>query len=112
MPPKPETEKIDSSVQRKIEQDTKTATKVVAEPVPMWIFIAKKAEIESGKAIVSDLGGPKVAVFNVDGIYHVLSNECGHQGGPLGEGKLEGFSVVCPAARIREFTFTSGSDAV
>jgi predicted Zn-dependent protease len=23
-----------------------------------------------------------------------------------------GFSVVCPAARIREFTFTSGSDAV
>ena len=23
-----------------------------------------------------------------------------------------GFSIVCPAARIREFTFTSGSDAV
>ena len=23
-----------------------------------------------------------------------------------------GFSVVCPAARLREFTFTSGSDAV
>ena len=23
-----------------------------------------------------------------------------------------GFSVVCPGARLREFTFTSGSDAV
>jgi len=63
---------------------------------PMWIHLGKKAEVEVGKVIVVDLGGPKVAVFNVDGLYHVISNECGHQGGPLGEGKLEGFSVVCP----------------
>jgi nitrite reductase/ring-hydroxylating ferredoxin subunit len=62
----------------------------------MWMLLGKKAEIEVGKALVVDLGGPKVAVFNVDGIFHVISNECGHQGGPLGEGKLEGFSVVCP----------------
>jgi nitrite reductase/ring-hydroxylating ferredoxin subunit len=83
-------------VQRKIEQDTKTATKIVSDQPPFWIFVGKKAEIEMGKAIVADLGGPKVAVFNVDGVFHVLSNECGHQGGPLGEGKLEGFSVTCP----------------
>jgi nitrite reductase/ring-hydroxylating ferredoxin subunit len=108
MPAKPETEKIDSSVQRKIEQDTKTATKVVSDPIPMWIFVAKKAEIEAGKAIVSDLGGPKVAVFNVDGVYHVISNECGHQGGPLGEGKLEGFSVVCPWHQWK-FDVTTGN---
>jgi len=108
MPPKAETEKIDPGVQRKIEQDTKTATRVVADPVPMWIFVAKKAEIEAGKAIVSDLGGPKVAVFNVDGIYHVISNECGHQGGPLGEGKLEGFSVVCPWHQWK-FDVTTGN---
>jgi cell fate regulator YaaT (PSP1 superfamily)/nitrite reductase/ring-hydroxylating ferredoxin subunit len=107
-PPKPETSKIDSAVQRKIEQDTKTATKVVSEQAPFWIFVGKKAEIEQGKAIVADLGGPKVAVFNVDGIYHVLSNECGHQGGPLGEGKLEGFSVVCPWHQWK-FDVTTGN---
>ena len=95
-PPKPETTRLDPAVQRKIEDDTKTQTKVVSDPVPMWIFVAKKAEIEQGKAIVADLGGPKIAVFNVDGIFHGISNECGHQGGPLGEGKLEGFSVTCP----------------
>jgi len=108
MPPKPETEKIDANVQRKIEQDTKTATKVVADPVAMWIYIAKKSEIEPGKALVSDLGGPKVAIFNVDGIFHVMSNECGHQGGPLGEGKLEGFSVVCPWHQWK-FDVTTGN---
>ncbi|HVE41395.1 MAG TPA: regulatory iron-sulfur-containing complex subunit RicT, partial [Planctomycetota bacterium] len=95
-PPKPETAKMDPAVQRKIEQDTKTQTKVVSDPIPMWIFLAKKAEIEPGKALVADLGGPKLAVFNVDGIFHAISNECGHQGGPLGEGKLEGFAVTCP----------------
>ena len=94
--PKSETTKIEPTVQRKIEQDTKTQTRVVSDPIPMWIFVAKKSEIEQGKAIVADLGGPKIAVFNVDGIYHALSNECGHQGGPLGEGKLEGFAVTCP----------------
>jgi cell fate regulator YaaT (PSP1 superfamily)/nitrite reductase/ring-hydroxylating ferredoxin subunit len=107
-PPKPETAKIDPSVQRNIEQDTKVATKVVSEQVPFWISVGKKSEIEQGKAIVADLGGPKVAVFNVDGVYHVLSNECGHQGGPLGEGKLEGFSVVCPWHQWK-FDVTTGN---
>jgi cell fate regulator YaaT (PSP1 superfamily)/nitrite reductase/ring-hydroxylating ferredoxin subunit len=103
-----ETGKIDTAGQRKIEQDTRSGTRAVAEPVPMWVFVAKKAEVELGKAVVSDLGGPKVAVFNVDGIYHVISNECGHQGGPLGEGKLEGFSVVCPWHQWK-FDVTTGN---
>jgi nitrite reductase/ring-hydroxylating ferredoxin subunit len=97
--------------QRKIEQDTRTGTRAVSEPVvmaPMWIQVGKKAEIEIGKAIVVDLGGPKVAVFNVDGVFHVISNECGHQGGPLGEGKLEGFSVVCPWHQWK-FDVTTGN---
>ena len=112
-PPRPqeprraETAKLGTDVQRKIEQDTRTGTRAVAE-VPMWIYLAKKAEIEQGKAIVADLGGPKVAVFNVDGVFHVISNECGHQGGPLGEGKLEGFSVVCPWHQWK-FDVTTGN---
>jgi cell fate regulator YaaT (PSP1 superfamily)/nitrite reductase/ring-hydroxylating ferredoxin subunit len=112
-PPRPqeprrsETGKMPTDVQRKIEQDTRTGTRAVAE-VTMWIYLARKSEIEQGKAIVADLGGPKVAVFNVDGVYHVLSNECGHQGGPLGEGKLEGFSVVCPWHQWK-FDVTTGN---
>jgi nitrite reductase/ring-hydroxylating ferredoxin subunit len=48
-----------------------------------------------------------VAVFNVDGVFHVISNECGHQGGPLGEGKLEGFAVTCPLHQWR-YDVTTG----
>jgi len=107
-PRRPDPQPLGTDVQRRIEQDTRTGTRAVAEPIPMWIYLAKKAEIEQGKALVADLGGPKVAIFNVDGIFHVLSNECGHQGGPLGEGKLEGFSVVCPWHQWK-FDVTTGN---
>jgi cell fate regulator YaaT (PSP1 superfamily)/nitrite reductase/ring-hydroxylating ferredoxin subunit len=89
-----DTQKIDSTVRRRIEQDTKVDLPVVSDG--FWIFVLKTPEVPPGKALVADLGGPKVAVFNVDGRFHVLSNACGHQGGPLGEGTLEGFSVTCP----------------
>lgn len=61
-----------------------------------WMQLGPAAEIAVGAMKVEDLGGPKLALFNVDGVIHAISNECGHQGGPLGEGKLEGFSVTCP----------------
>ena len=65
-------------------------------PVAMWIGALKASEVPPGTSKVTEVGGPKIAVFNVDGVFHAISNECGHQAGPLGEGKLEGFSVTCP----------------
>jgi nitrite reductase/ring-hydroxylating ferredoxin subunit len=41
-------------------------------------------------------GDLEVAVFNVDGKFYVLKNECPHAGGPLGEGFLDGPVVTCP----------------
>ena len=54
--------------------------------------------------VVGTPGGPRIITM----VYHVISNECGHQGGPLGEGKLEGFSVVCPWHQWK-FDVTTGN---
>jgi cell fate regulator YaaT (PSP1 superfamily)/nitrite reductase/ring-hydroxylating ferredoxin subunit len=98
-----DTARFDTSVRREIEEDTKINMPVLTSEAPApraldraWLRLGKAADLPPGASKVEDLGGPKVAVFNVDGVIHVISNECGHQGGPLGEGKLEGFSVVCP----------------
>ena len=40
--------------------------------------------------------GRAFCVANVDGTICVLNGECPHEGGPLGEGTLEGGRVVCP----------------
>jgi len=98
-PPRPEP--------RKVEPAAKPAAAVVPEQAPFWICVGKKGDVAPGQGIVADLGGPKVAVFNVDGVFHVISNECGHQGGPLGEGKLEGFAVTCPLHQWK-FDVTTG----
>jgi cell fate regulator YaaT (PSP1 superfamily)/nitrite reductase/ring-hydroxylating ferredoxin subunit len=94
-PPAPETRTIETAVRRKISEDTKVQTKPLTG-IPMWVATIKTGDVAPGAHTVHELGGPKVAIFNVDGVFHVISNECGHQGGPLGEGKLEGFAVTCP----------------
>ena len=61
-----------------------------------WIRIAKTDEVDVGKGIVVEVKDQCVAVFNVDGAFHVIDNTCLHRGGPVGEGDLEGETVACP----------------
>ncbi|HEY3130408.1 MAG TPA: sigma 54-interacting transcriptional regulator [Acidobacteriota bacterium] len=61
-----------------------------------WIRVAETAKIAPGTSKVVKLLGESVALFNVDGEFHAISNTCPHQGGPLAEGALEGDVVTCP----------------
>jgi nitrite reductase/ring-hydroxylating ferredoxin subunit/multimeric flavodoxin WrbA len=38
----------------------------------------------------------EIAVFNLDGTFHAISNSCIHKGGPLSKGSLDGDIVTCP----------------
>jgi nitrite reductase/ring-hydroxylating ferredoxin subunit/multimeric flavodoxin WrbA len=38
----------------------------------------------------------EIALFNLGGRFYAISNVCIHQGGPLGDGALEGDIVTCP----------------
>jgi nitrite reductase/ring-hydroxylating ferredoxin subunit len=38
----------------------------------------------------------RIVVYNVGGSYFATDERCAHQGGPLGEGLLEGSVVTCP----------------
>lgn len=53
-------------------------------------------EFPEGQGRVVQVGGRRVAVFNVDGELHAIDNACKHKGGPLGEGALIGTTVTCP----------------
>ncbi len=37
-----------------------------------------------------------VALFHVGGKFYAIDDVCTHDGGPLGEGELDGFAVACP----------------
>jgi len=41
-------------------------------------------------------GGKEICIANINGNYSAMDNICLHQGGPLGQGTIEGGKVVCP----------------
>jgi nitrite reductase/ring-hydroxylating ferredoxin subunit len=61
-----------------------------------FVRVAGIDDVKPGHGMVVEVNGKAVAVFNVDGQFHVIDNTCVHRGGPLGEGELEGSVVTCP----------------
>jgi nitrite reductase (NADH) small subunit len=58
--------------------------------------VAQAKDIKPGEVKCVEFGGERVAVFNVDGAFHAISDTCPHAGGPLSEGYVEDGRVVCP----------------
>lgn len=64
-------------------------------------YLCLTSEILEGKSksfSISDEKGLRVdiAVFNINGKYHPISDTCVHKGGPLSQGNLEKEVVTCP----------------
>jgi nitrite reductase/ring-hydroxylating ferredoxin subunit len=60
------------------------------------VKVASISELEVGSCKTVEVNGKVIALFNVGGKVFALDNTCLHQGGPLGEGLLEGEVVTCP----------------
>src|ERR1051326_6801526 len=43
-----------------------------------------------------EVEGENICVVNIEGKYHAIGSICTHEGGPLADGKLEGYEVECP----------------
>jgi 3-phenylpropionate/trans-cinnamate dioxygenase ferredoxin subunit len=52
--------------------------------------VATVAEIPPGGRKLIEVSGRSIGVFNIDGNFFALRNQCPHQGGPLCQGKLSG----------------------
>jgi nitrite reductase (NADH) small subunit len=61
-----------------------------------WIRLAAVADCPQGTALECVAGERVVALFHVGEEWFALDGVCPHQGGPLGEGTLEGNVVTCP----------------
>ncbi len=53
-------------------------------------------DVPPGKSVCVEVGGEKVALFNVAGTLYAVSDTCTHAGGPLSEGEVDGTVVTCP----------------
>lgn len=58
--------------------------------------VCSVSEIPEGEVRVVECGERSLALSNVDGELYAIDNVCTHDGGPLGEGRLQRGRVICP----------------
>jgi len=74
------------------------------------VRVAKVTDVPVGQGLVVQAGDRSLALFNVDGAYHVIDNACPHRGGPMGDGDLDGRLAICPWHGWR-WDVTTGANA-
>jgi len=61
-----------------------------------FYVVADVSEVPNGQRIFIAIGEENIVVFNIAGKLFAIGDVCTHDGGPLGEGELDGYQVVCP----------------
>ena len=61
-----------------------------------FVKVAESKNIQPSTMLEVDLEGESVCIANVGGRYYAIGNVCTHEGGPLADGRLEGYEVECP----------------
>ena len=69
--------------------------------------VAKVSEIANGERVFFEIGDKPVVLFNIGGQFFAIGDLCTHDDGPLGDGDLDGYEVICPRHGAR-FDVRSG----
>ena len=64
-------------------------------------------ELLNGERVFIDVNEKSVVVFNIAGKYFAISDVCSHDEGPVGDGLIDGYHIVCPRHGA-EFDVRSG----
>jgi glycine betaine catabolism B len=56
----------------------------------------RKSDLEEGKLIKTDAGDKSIVLTSVSGKVYAMDAVCSHEGGPLDEGSIVGYSLICP----------------
>ena len=70
-------------------------TQVEASKVE-YLDIAPASELPNGERLFVEVEGKSLVIFNIADQFFAIGDICSHDDGPVGEGDLEGYNVVCP----------------
>lgn len=70
--------------------------KTLDESKVEFLEIAPVAELPSGERLFIEVEGRSLVIFNIAGQLFAIGDICTHDDGPVGDGDIEGFNIVCP----------------
>jgi len=68
----------------------------VDEAKVKFVEIAPVSELPNGERLFVEVEGRSIVIFNIAGQLFAIGDICSHDDGPLGDGDLEGYNIVCP----------------
>ena len=72
-----------------------------------FVQVIEAGDVKPGERVLVEIDEYPIAVFNVDGKYYAIGDVCTHDDGPLGDGELVGYQIICPRHGAR-FDIRSG----
>jgi 3-phenylpropionate/trans-cinnamate dioxygenase ferredoxin component len=61
-----------------------------------FVEIAPASELPNGERLFVEIEGKSIVIFNIADQFFAIADVCTHDDGPLGDGDLEGYNIVCP----------------
>lgn len=61
-----------------------------------YVEIAPSSDLPNGERLFLEVEGRAIVIFNIADQLFAIGDICTHDNGPLGDGNLEGFNIVCP----------------
>lgn len=58
--------------------------------------IGDSSEILDGERLILEIDQQPIVVFRIFGELFAIGDVCSHDNGPLGDGEVEGYLVICP----------------
>lgn len=69
----------------------------VTDPAKVeYLEIAPVSELPNGERLFIEVEGREIVIFNIAEQLFAIGDICTHDDGPLGDGDLEGYNIVCP----------------
>ena len=72
-----------------------------------FVTIASEEELSNGERLFVEIGDIPLVIFNIAGEIYAIGDLCTHDDGPLGDGEVEMYDVICPRHGAR-FDVRSG----
>lgn len=61
-----------------------------------YIAVGSVEELKDGERLFVEIDEKSIVIINLAGYYYAIADVCSHDDGPVGEGELEGFEIICP----------------
>ncbi len=72
-----------------------------------YTVVAGEDELPINERLFLEWNGQPIVILNLAGSLYAVGDVCSHDNGPLGDGELDGFELICPRHGAR-FDIRSG----